>query len=51
MAAAAGKEAAKDGGNAQWAGSSNILVVVRSRPISDSERRQKEDDIVRVSLE
>jgi hypothetical protein len=33
---------------AKWMESSNILVVVRCRPMSDNEKRGKEEDVVKV---
>ena len=33
---------------AKWMESSNILVVVRCRPMSDNEKRAKEEDVVKV---
>jgi hypothetical protein len=33
---------------AKWMESSNILVVVRCRPMSESEKRAKEEDVVKV---
>jgi hypothetical protein len=33
---------------AKWMESSNILVVVRCRPMSESEKRSKEEDVVKV---
>jgi hypothetical protein len=33
---------------AKWMESSNILVVVRCRPMSDNEKRSKEEDVVKL---
>ena len=35
----------------QWVSNSNILVVVRCRPLSENERKAKEESVVKVSIE
>lgn len=38
-----------EGDKTKWAGDSNILVVVRCRPLSENERKAREEEVVRVS--